>query len=172
MAIIPYDFIDQDIVSTELINPLDMDSFYNPTTQGHTGFAADGIHYTAGVQDPGPIFASWYTEYDPNTFNPYRGNQAAFPAAGLILLSKVSLTILNETENTIPLWMQFLLNDEFMLANNFNQGLDGWTPNGLSYADGIVSVLYTPDAGNVTIVSPMIVSIDFGQDLAYLDVAT
>lgn len=250
MANVPYDYIDQDIVSTALILPFDDDSFYNPTANVHTGFAADGTHYTAGVQDSGPVFASWYTEFNPNpnsvlvsiadiqiasnivtittsidhnfivnqsvyvtnvgaaTFldqallivlsitantitavfthanysltadtgtvspSPYRGEQQAFPNSGLILLSKVAMTLLDQTNRTLPLWMQFLLGDNYAMANNFNGLLNGWTPRDLSYSDGVISIIYTPDLGSVTVTSTMIVSIDFVQDSVYLDVAT
>lgn len=151
MAVVPYDYIHQDIVSTALIQPLSSDSFYNPTTTGHTGFAHDGVLYLNGAAVPGPVLASWFTEAP----GPYRGDGATFPTSGLILLSKVSLVILDQSQTTLPLWMQFLLADNHALANNFssnnpnfsNQLLDGWTPSGLNYADGIISVTYVPDPG-------------------------
>jgi hypothetical protein len=151
MAVDPYNYIHQDIVSTALILPLSDDSFYNPTTTGHTGFAHDGSLYSNGAIVPGPIQASWFTE----PAGPYRGDGAPFPATGLILLSKVALTILDQSNTALPLWMQFILGDNMALANNFstsnpnfaNQLLDGWTPNSLAYADGIISVTYVPDAG-------------------------
>lgn len=161
-----YDFLDQDIQSSQLIQVRDDDSFYNPAL-GHYGFAADGTHYTAGVQDAGPVLASWYSE-TPGT---YRGTKQAFPNAGLILLSKVSLVILDETTRALNLWMQFLLDDHFILTNNFSGGLIGFTPQSLCYADGILSVTYLPDEGSSGL-SKMVVTIDFSQDLAYLDVAT
>jgi hypothetical protein len=187
-----YNYLNQDIVATALIQPYDNDSFYNPVTNHHTGFAADGTHYTNGVQDVGPVFASWYTEYaSPNTGlpQPQRGDQAAFPTYGIILLSPEALTILDESSpvpqaNELKLWMLFALADNFMMTNNFDAGLQGFTPSGLAYADGIISIIYTPDSGNfdngpgtTPPVSPpyssithMIVSIDFATDGAYLDV--
>lgn len=151
MAVVPYNYIHQDIVSTALILPVSDDSFYNPTTTGHTGFAHDGALYNNGAAVVGPVLASWFTE----PAGPYRGDGAPFPATGLILLSKVALTILDQSNETLPLWMQFILGDNMALANNFstnnpnfaNQLLDGWTPNLLTYADGIISVTYVPDAG-------------------------
>lgn len=180
-----YDYLDQNIVATALIQAFDNDSFYNPTTTGHNGFAADGTRYTNGVQDAGPVLASWFSEFGSSN-DPYRDDQAAFPSNGLILLSPVAMTILNESTpvphaNQLRLWMQFLMSDSFMMTNNFNQSLQGFTPSGLAYADGVISVTYTPDSGNQTPTSPpvptdpaqshMIVSIDFSQDSAYLDVA-
>ena len=44
--------------------------------------------------------------------------------------------------------MQFLLQDNNALANNFNGAVQGFLPSGVVYADGIVSVIYTPDSGN------------------------
>lgn len=166
MAIIPYDYLDQDIQATTLVQVRDDDSFYNPTL-GHNGFAADGTHYTNGVQDAGPVFASWFTE----GAGTYRGSTAPFPSAGLILLSKVSLVILDGSTRALNLWMQFLLADQNAMTDNFSEGSNGWTPSTLSYADGIVSVTYEPDEGNVDITGSMVVTFDFTQDSVYLDVA-
>jgi hypothetical protein len=183
-----YDYLDQVIVATALIQPSDSDSFYNPTTNAHYGYAYDGNFYLNGVLQVGHSPASWATE-SPGA---YRGDGIKFPTAGLILLSPVALTILDQSTPTLiaanlPLWMQFILSDTFMFGNNFDGTLNGWTPSGLAYADGVISVIYTPDTGNqppITspptsppITSPpiadtaMVVTIDFVQDLAYLDVA-
>jgi hypothetical protein len=166
MAVIPYDYIDQDIQATALVQIRDNDSFYNPSL-GHNGFAADGTRYTNGVQDAGPVFASWFTE----GVGTYRGTSAPFPNAGLILLSKVSLVILDETTRSLNLWMQFLLEDQNALTDNFNGGTVGFTPKGLLYANGIVSVTYKPDGGATDVTSQMVVTLDFTQDNVYLDVA-
>jgi len=171
---IPYDYLDQSIQASALVQVRDDDSFYNPSL-GHTGFAADGTHYTAGVQDSvsGPIYASWFTEVP----GAYRGTKAVFPSAGLILLSKVSLVILDETTRALNLWAQFLLGDTLALTNNFENGTLGFTPRSLSYADGVISVTYEPDEGAVNITpgsgpaSAMVVTLDFTQDKVYLDVA-
>jgi len=167
-----YDYIDQDIIATTLILMKDNDSFYHPQFLGHTGFAADGTHYTDGIQDlagspPGPVFASWHTETLDNVF---RGDQGAFPNAGLILLSKAAMTILDETTSALSMWMLFMLADAFALANNFNGQINGFTPYSLAYADGVVSVGYTPDPG-AAIQSNLVISVDFVQDSVYLDVA-
>src|SRR5208283_4720672 len=115
-----YDFIDQNIVSSCLIQSYTDDSFYNPVVNQHTGFASDGNYYSVGVLDPTHPKASWFTEFGTN---PFRGNQAQFPAYGIALLSPVSLVILNQgkaVENAVdlPLWMQFVLGDNNALANN------------------------------------------------------
>jgi len=195
-----YDYIDQNIVASALIQAYNNDSFYNPVANSHTGFAADGTHYTAGVQDLtgsplGPIFASWYLEFfTPNSSPPVpqRGDLATFPSYGLILLSPAAMTILDESSpvpqaNELKVWMQFALADGFMMSDNYvnnlsppQSAIQGFTPSGLSYADGVISIIYTPDDGNQPPTSPpqsgnssqthMVVSIDFSQDLAYLDV--
>jgi hypothetical protein len=187
-----YDFIDQNIVASCLIQSYTDDSFYNPVVNQHTGFAYDGNYYSLGVLQSGHAQASWYTEYGSN---PYRGDQKAFPTYGLVLLSQVSLVILDQSVAVanavnLPLWMQFLLGDNYALANNFNGSVQGFTPTGVCYADGIISVTYAPDSGNqpnelthpilqpypspypqIPIQSHMVVSIDFTTDSVYLDVA-
>lgn len=145
-----YNFIDQNIVASCLIQSYTDDSFYNPTSNSHTGFAFDGNYYSLGVLVPGHPQASWFTEFGTNSF---RGNQAAFPAFGIVLLSPVSLVILNQTNSVahaedLPLWMQFVLGDNNALANDFDSSVQGFLPSKVTYADGIVSVTYTPDAGN------------------------
>jgi hypothetical protein len=183
-TVIPYNYLNQSMVATALIELKDDDSFYNPSL-GHNGFAWDGILYSEGQQVSeisGVQYASWFIEAD--TPGPYRSAQANFPTAGLVLLSKVALTILDEsTYPNLNLWMQFLLADLFLLVNNFtssytSESTIGFTPSGLAYADGVISVIYTPDEGasNITLgsgpASTMVLSIDFSQDRAYLDVAT
>ena len=182
-----YDYIDQSIMATCLIEPKDIDSFYNPITQNHTGFAWDGTYYVDGVQQltetsppsspplPVPTYASWYTEGQ----SAYRGLLQTFPQAGLCLLSKVALSILDESTAALTLWMQFLIQNQYALADNWNNALNGWTPSGVIYADGVVSVLYKPDSGNFTGVdgatynvnSNLVVHLDFVQDSVYMDMA-
>jgi hypothetical protein len=203
-----YDYLDQNVVATCLIQAYNNDSFYNPTTNNHTGFAADGTHYTSGVQDvvagspPGPLYASWYLEATNPTASgpePSRDFRATFPTYGIILLSPVAMTILDEStpvarSNELKLWMLFGLADGYMMTDNYVSYLNppllaiqGFTPSGLSYADGIISITYTPDSGNQPPVlagtpdpipqpgdsaqSHMVVSIDFSMDAAYVDVA-
>jgi hypothetical protein len=177
-----YNFLDQPIVASRLIQPTDDDSFYTPGPNNHYGYACDGNFYLDGVLQAGHPQASWFTE-SPNA---YRGDGAPFPTAGLILLSPVALTILDQGTPTLdatklPLWMLFLLSDFYALGNNFDSGLNGWTPSGLAYADGVISVIYSPDSGNISPASPpitpppidtaMVVTLDFSQDTVYLDVA-
>jgi hypothetical protein len=61
----------------------------------------------------------------------------------------------------------------------FNAALNGWHPSGLAYADGVLSIVYSPDTGNqvgaygssYSLTSNLIVNMDFAQDKVYLDVA-
>lgn len=162
----PYSYLDQEVVASQLIQVRDDDSFYNPSL-GHNGFAFDGTRYTNGVQDAGPIFASWYSE----ATGPYRGDSATFPRFGLILLSKVSMVILDESTRDLTLWMQFLMNDANAFTNNFSGGIIGFTPQSLCYADGVISITCVPDEGAIDITSKMVITFDFSQDRSYLDVA-
>jgi hypothetical protein len=155
-----YDFIDQNIVSSCLIQSYTDDSFYNPVVNQHTGFAFDGSYYSLGVLQSTHAKASWYTEFGTN---PFRGEQAAFPTFGLALLSPVSLVILDQSKavavaSSLPLWMQFILGDNNALANNFDSSVQGFLPSRVIYADGIVSVTYTPDAGNQLYSHPTVVA--------------
>lgn len=187
-----YDFIDQDVISSTLIQGHTNDSFYFPISNQHTGYAADGTFYSLGAPVSGHQQASWFTEFATNTVT--RGNQAAFPTYGLVLLSPVSLVILNQAiqvtnASDLPLWMQFLLSDNNAFTNNFNGSVQGFTPSGVCYADGKLSITYAPDPGNqanglthpvlppfpspyptVPITSQMSVTVDFVQDSVYLDV--
>jgi len=102
----------------------------------------------------------------------------------LLLLGRASLTILDATTSELALWMIFLLRDDYLLADNFatlnpnySSNLQGFLLSGLTYANGVISVIYSPDPGAEDINSPpqpasnMVVNIDFTQDKAYLDVA-
>lgn len=145
-----YNFIDQQTVSSCLIQGYTDDSFYYPTTNQHTGFAIDGNYYLQGVLQPDHAKASWFTEFGTNDF---RGSTAAFPTYAIALLSTASLVILDQSKavsraENLPLWMQFILGDNNALTNNFNGALQSFSPTSVCYADGIISVTYSPDAGN------------------------
>ncbi len=170
----PYAYGNQPVVATDLIQQSGEDSFYFPEDNGHTGFAADGSYYMSGALGSPPSVASWYTE----TPGPYRGVSPAFPSTGLVLLGRASMTILDGSTTALALWMTFLLQDGLMLADNYALGnpyyptsLEGFMPAGLSYANGVVSVVYLPDPGSEDVASSMVVNVDFGRDTAYLDVA-
>lgn len=147
-------------VSSCLISPRDNDSFFNPVLMGHTGFAANGTMYNTGV--PQPVVASWFSEGLSST----RGNPA-FPSTGLALLSKTDLTIYDESDRHLPLWMRFVLADNLLLTNNFD-GLHGFTPSEVSYAQGVISLLFTPDPGLV-LQTNLVITIDFSKDTAAIE---
>jgi hypothetical protein len=160
-----YDYLDQSLSASLLILPYDNDGFFSPGI-GLTGFAFDGTHYTNGIQDAGPVFASWYVEAP----GPYRSTTKAFPSQAIVILSQVALTIMDGTINFPPLWMQFILQDSAGLANNFSNQLIGFTPKFLTYSNGVLSVIAPPDAGS-TIQSNMILTFDFVADQIFLYVA-
>lgn len=169
----PYDFLDQNIVSSCLIQVKDSDSFFVPDLLQHTGFAFDGNHYTAGVQDiagspPGPVQASWFTEAQ----SIFRGPLQTFPTAGLALLSPAALSIFDESGAPLTLWMGFILADGFALGNNYDSTVEaiGFKPSSVQYANGIVSVTLKPDAGS-TNQSTVTIHMDFSGDRVYLDTA-
>src|SRR5271157_605277 len=157
-----YDYINQSIQSSLLIVPKDNDPFFFPVQLGLTGFAFDGFLYDGGVKTG--TQASWATEGQGT----YRGILQSFPQGALVLLSVVSLTILDETSQNLDLWMQFILQDAQALTNNYlsadvPNNLIGFTPTSLSYAAGVLTVLYIPDAGS-TVQSTLAVNMDFVQD--------
>ncbi len=161
-----YDFINQPIQASLLITVKDDDPFFNPVALALTGFSADGFWYDAGVKTGSQ--ASWFTEGE----GPHRGPLQQFPQAALVLLSQVSMTVLDvsnavQTSSMLPLWMQALLGDSLALTNNFEDSQVGFTPSGLTYAAGIVTVTYTPDAGSA-VQSSMAVNFDFTADSVHL----
>lgn len=160
-----YDYLDQALSASILVQPFDNESFFHPKI-GHTGFAYDGTRYTNGIQDPGPVFSSWYIEAP----GPYRSAAKPFPTQAIVLLSKVSMVILDETNSNLPLWMQFLLEDNFALPDNFENAFIGFTTQLLTYSNGVISVTSVPDPGS-QIQSNMIVTFDFVADQTYLYVA-
>jgi hypothetical protein len=183
MPIIPsystYTYSQQPVVATAVIQQRTDDSFYFPETNGHTGFAFNGIYYQDGVRGSPQTFASWYTEAGSP---PFRGAMGQFPSYGLILFSRASLTILDESNPQLNLWMIFLFHDNLLLTDNFAidnpnyppppmAGLQGFMPRGLAYANGIISAVFSPDPGSKSITSTMSINIDFTRDSAYLDVA-
>jgi hypothetical protein len=164
-----YDYINQEIQSSTLIVPKDNDPFFFPTQLAFTGYAHDGNLYDNGVR-ANAIFppytalqASWFTEPQGE----YRGPLQTFPTASLVLLSKVAMTILDETQSSLPLWMGFLLSDAFALTNNFENALIGFTPTIVTYASGKISVESVPDAGSAIQAITAII-FDFTQDSVYL----
>ena len=179
---IPYAFLTQNIIASCLIQVASNDSFFNPETLLHTGFAFDGTHYTQGVQDTqvisespydvGPIYASWYTESQQASFDSrFRGPLQTFPTAGLVLLSPIAMSIYVATQQPLTLWMGFLFGDGYALGDNYNLELAvGFAPSSVQYSNGVVMVTLTPDAGSAN-QSIVAINIDFASDSVYLDTA-
>lgn len=176
---VPYNFLSQPMTSSLLVQSNEGDGFFFPQTNGHNGFAANGFHYTNGVRDSSPpSTASWFSEGP----GPYRGTGTAFPTQALVLLGRASMAILDETTTALNLWMLFLLSDGLALTDNFALGnltfssppdyLIGFTPSGLAYANGKLTVVFSLDPGSSSILSTLSVTISFTDDTVYLDVAT
>lgn len=158
-----YNYLGQSGVASALITPRDNDSFYNPTIMNHTGFAADGKLYANGVLVEPVSYASWYTESPSN----FRGSTPEFPTNCLALLSKVSLCLFDGSHRNVPMWMTFLLADDRLLTNNFNNSTTGFTPSSLTYSKGVISVLSVPDEGAIQ--TNLLTNIDFARDTASID---
>jgi hypothetical protein len=163
-----YDYLDQSLYSSIIILPFNNETFFHPGL-GLTGFSFDGTHYTNGVQDPGPLFASWYSEAP----GPYRSASKPFPSQAVVILSQVSMVIMDATKEifigtraTLPFWMQFLISDNFMLGNNIEDQFIGFTPQKLTYSNGVISVIGTPDSGSY-IQSNVVFTVDFINDVGY-----
>ena len=57
-----FNYTDQDIIASLTIGVKDVDPFYNPETNGLTGYAYDGNYYLNGVIQPLVSKATWATE--------------------------------------------------------------------------------------------------------------
>jgi hypothetical protein len=169
----PFNYLSQSIIATLSIEKKNNDVFYNPELQpSYNGYAADGFLYSNGQVTPAS--ASWATE----PFGSYRGSSAAFPNSVLLLLSNTSLAVLDETSHNLNLWLLALLSDSYALSNNFalgsiahsySQTLQGFQPRGLTYANGVISVIYNPDPGSIAINGTLVVNLDLAQDRVYLE---
>jgi len=83
----------------------------NPTSYpDFTGYGRNGTHYTAGVQDAGPVYAPWYSE----AFSANRGTRGSFPVKSLIVVAWEELCIFDldsfdGSVASLKLWMRFRL---------------------------------------------------------------
>lgn len=77
----------------------------NPTTTNFTGYARNGTRYTNGVQDPGPVYAPWYSEAAGSD----RSSVGSFPQKYLIAVTRLELVIfdLGTYPATLDVWMRF-----------------------------------------------------------------
>jgi hypothetical protein len=163
MSSAAYNYLGQSAIYSELITPLDIDSFFNPVTNNHTGFAHDGFYYAAGVVNTSQV-SSWFTETPSGT----RGLSAAFPAQALVLVNRASLVILDATNPALNLWMLFYLEDTFGFPNNFLNGTNSVTPSDITWANGVLTITSPADAG-ATVQAPNMLTIDFTRDQIYID---
>jgi hypothetical protein len=206
-----YDYIDQSILASTVITAKNNDGFFLPTQLLHNGYAADGNLYINGVLqttstsqgwgdggygdgayggvDGGglPSIASWALE-PPSTF---RSSIITFPTNALLLVSEAALTIIDQSQGSLDMWMIFLLADALAFTNNFGQtGGDafgdggfgdvgfggaennGWLPFSIQYSSGVITVCCSPDVGSQSSTKMMAVNLDFTQDKAYVDTPT
>ena len=159
-----YAMLIQPATASTLIWQKSNDSFFNPVGLNHTGFAADGFWYSGGTQNPNRV-ASWFSEAPSTT-----RMGTAFPPQALVLLSRASLTLFDQSEAALNMWMVFYFADDLGLTDNFEAQTIGSLPTGLTWANGVLSVIYTPDAGSPN-QNAIALTIDFTQDDIYLEIA-
>jgi hypothetical protein len=157
-----YSFLSQPVITSALYVQMDADSFFNPVALGHTGFAFDGNSYTLGVL--GTSTASWFTEPPSAT----RGDLPEFPTQILVLVDRASITILDATTTALNLWMIFLFADENAFADNSQQTTAGYVASSVTWNNGLLTIVMTPDAGS-TAQAFEAITFDFVNDQVFLD---
>ena len=159
-----YDYLNQSVLASTLCTARSSDSFFYPTTLGHTGYAFDGYMYSAGVKQS--VQASWVTE---SLHSATRGANAAFPTQGLVLVQRASITICDASNTQLALWMIFYYGDGLGYCNNPapNPSVPtSYTAAEVSWANGILNVLLSPDPGSFN-QSPISLVINFITDEIY-----
>jgi len=156
-----YDYLNQPTLASLLIFQKDGDSFFAPISLSHNGFAADGYFYTAGVRDENDV-ASWSSEIMSGT----RGPLDSFPTQALVIAARASLTILDATQQTLPLWMLFYLADANAYPSNPFAQEAGFLTIEASWANGVLTISMTPDPGAAS-QAPLSLTVDFVQDKIY-----
>lgn len=157
-----YDYLNQPVITSQLCFQRDAESFFHPVELGHTGYAFDGYSYSSGTK--GTTTASWFSEPQGAT----RGPLQEFPAQALVLVSRASITILDATTEALNLWMLFYFADQNAYANNSQTAVAGYVASSVTWANGLLSIVMTPDAGS-TPQAAVVLTIDFVQDTVYLD---
>jgi hypothetical protein len=160
-----YNLMDQNIISSLLIQARSNDSFFHPQTLKHSGYAADGYWYSSGVVDT-TNKASWCKE-DQSVV---RGERKDFPNPALVLLADSAIGIYEASNAKFPMWMISLFCDNYAFTDNFNGQNIGFQPKDVQWANGELWVNMQPDLGS-TLVSPVIIHFDFAQDKVFLDAA-
>lgn len=82
--------------------------WHSPTSYSFTGYGRNGRHYTNGVEDPGPVYAPWYSEAPGAD----RGTRGDFPTRALIVVAAEEICIFDldtfdGSVSTLKLWMRF-----------------------------------------------------------------
>lgn len=158
-----YDYLNQPVMTSLLCFQRDADSFFSPVALAHTGFAADGYHYTAGAKNQTQQ-ASWFTE----SLNATRGPLPEFPTQALVIVNRASLAILDATTDVLELWMLFYLADQFAFCDNALDNLNGYLATAVTWANGLLSITLSPDAGSAS-QAVVVVTVDLVQDAVYAD---
>ena len=131
------------------------DSFHNPDSMDHTGYAYDGLYYVSGKLLPGAAQASWFTEGSSSL----RGNIAPFPASGYLIGSTNKWGIIESHGNNYNMWM---------LCPSDPGGHAGsviaWSMAGNS-SPGTHTIKFTN--GRLFVLSDRVVIVDFTNDKAY-----
>ena len=149
---------DSSILASCAIKNNPNDSFLNPSN-GLDGFGWDGFFYIAGVAQT--TQATWFTE----PLGLYRSARGAFPQRGIVLVTNSGLSIFDESNGSLDLWMSFQKGDALAFFNNFPTVTSNLVPKGLSYNNGLVMVTY----GSSTTADINLI-FDFNQDRVYADV--
>jgi hypothetical protein len=157
-----YDYLGQPVLTSMLCFQRDVDSFFNPTELGHTGFAFDGLSYTNGVA--GTTKASWSTESQGDA----RGPLQSFPTQALVIVSRAVLSLIDATTPALNLWSLSYLADVYGFTDNPQQHAQGYLPSAVTWNNGLLTVTMSPDVGSSNL-SPNVITFDFVQDAIYAD---
>lgn len=149
--------------------PTETDLFFHPTYGGGlTGYAANGSHYTKGVENSLKK-ASWWNEATGGGDQTTRGALQPFPSASLILVTGGSISILNPADN-LSMWMIFKKKEGNVYSDTYNLGNGtAFTPVGVNYDSGVISVSMEPQIGS-TFGDKVTLCIDFANDFVFLDI--
>ncbi len=158
-----YNYLNQAVLASTLCLERDADSFFRPVALNHTGFAADGQFYNAGVVS-GSQVASWNAEPQSAT----RGPLPTFPTQALVIVNRASVAILDATTDEIALWMLFYCADDNAHTDNAQKGPDGYIPTAVTWANGRLSITLSPDAGS-TLQMVQVTTFDFVADAVYIE---
>jgi hypothetical protein len=162
--VLAYQYLSQPVLASLSFGVKDDDSFFNPTGLGHTGFAFDTNHYTAGVLDAGHAAPSWTAEGSSAT----RGPLAAFPEQTVVVISEASFAILDATTDALNLWMLFYLCDFFAYPSTFAGDVASFTAESATWASGLLSITLKAVSSASTFAGAVL-TYDFAADSVYVD---